>query len=296
MAGRANQRVAVIGAGRMGSRIISSLVDRGWDVIAHDVSPDALARARAVGAAVTASAEEAFDGAGALVSSLPGPDEVNAVVADSGLLGSLAPGAAYLETSTLPVGLVRDLARTAEALNLSYLDCPLSGQPPNATAYVGGRTEDWATWEPLVRSFTTRWFHLGAAGAGTTVKLAGQYLTYVTFLASMEALELVSHHDVDRRGAAEAFRWGSASSRALELVIERLLDARADSGAGTVDLIAKDLAAASSLAELSGRDTPFLEQARHLFEAAQAAGLGPEPSHAVARIIHDLRLHEGARQ
>jgi len=281
--------IAVVGFGRMGSRIGRALLSRGWHVVAHDTSEDALSAARAAGADATSDPAEALSGADAVICSLPGPIEVRSVMLESGILDTLAPGAVYVETSTLPTTLVVELAKASRALGIGFLDSPLSGQPPSATAYIGASESDWVSWEPLIASFTSRWFHLGEPGAGTSLKLASQYLTYVTFVAAIEALELATVHGVDRRTAAEAFRWGSANSRALELVIDRLLDGRFDSGAGTVDLIAKDLAAAASLVDDAQMQPPFLNDAAAPFQRARDEGYGSEPSHAVGKIIQQSR-------
>ena len=76
-------RIAFIGLGNMGGGMAANLAKAGHEVVAFDLSEDALARAEARGASRAASAAEAMAGAEAVVTMLPAGKHVRAVFAES---------------------------------------------------------------------------------------------------------------------------------------------------------------------------------------------------------------------
>src|SRR5579859_5586875 len=104
--------IAWAGLGRMGSPMCARLADAGFAVRATDTRPALAQEAGSIGARWAPSLAQAASGAQLLITMLPGPDEVASVIEHA--LGSLAPGACWLEMSTASprVGLaIADAAR-----------------------------------------------------------------------------------------------------------------------------------------------------------------------------------------
>ncbi|MCA6257708.1 MAG: NAD(P)-binding domain-containing protein, partial [Phenylobacterium sp.] len=72
-------RIAFIGLGNMGGGMAARLVGAGHEVIAYDLSAEALARAAGRGCTPAASVREAVAGAGAVITMLPAGPQVKAV-------------------------------------------------------------------------------------------------------------------------------------------------------------------------------------------------------------------------
>src|SRR5918997_1638580 len=90
--GSATMRVAFIGLGTMGSRMVANLQEHGHDVTVTDVRRDAAGPALEQGATWADSPREAARDAELILSSLPGPREVEAVaLGDDGVINGIAP-------------------------------------------------------------------------------------------------------------------------------------------------------------------------------------------------------------
>src|SRR6266700_5736616 len=95
-------RIGFIGTGTMGAPIAGCLVAAGHALTVFDIRRAATAALAGQGAAVADSPRAAAEGAEAVFTSLPGPNEVEATVLDpdTGILAGLARGAAYIDLTT----------------------------------------------------------------------------------------------------------------------------------------------------------------------------------------------------
>ncbi len=77
-------RVGFIGLGRMGGPMCGHVIEAGFDVSAFDIDAGAVDRARAAGARAARSVADCAGEAEILVTSLPGPREVEHVLGGAG--------------------------------------------------------------------------------------------------------------------------------------------------------------------------------------------------------------------
>src|SRR5215471_12431963 len=101
MTNGSKERVGIVGAGRMGLAMLKHLVKHGYSVTACDISPDALANARAAGAATADTPAELAKQCGFVILGVGYTDEVRAVVyGDGGLIANLPKDAIIAVSST----------------------------------------------------------------------------------------------------------------------------------------------------------------------------------------------------
>ena len=94
-------KVAYIGLGTMGARMVRNLLKAGHEVVVNDVRREAAEPLIALGARWAESPALAASGAEITFTSLPGPKEVEAVaMGESGVLHGIAEGAIYADLST----------------------------------------------------------------------------------------------------------------------------------------------------------------------------------------------------
>jgi 3-hydroxyisobutyrate dehydrogenase-like beta-hydroxyacid dehydrogenase len=187
-------RVGFIGLGRMGAPMAARIATAGHGVVGYDISEERRQQGNPGTAFVRSPAAVASD-ADVVITSLPGPAEVQDVVYGAdGLLSSMKPAAVLVETSTISPRQSRTLAKDLSARNVAYLDAPISGGAQGArdgtlVAMVGGAPEVLDMVRPVLRCFAKEIFHLGPVGAGNVMKLVIQSI----FLAQMAGfLEAVS--------------------------------------------------------------------------------------------------------
>ena len=135
--------IGFIGLGVMGGPMCANLLRRGrWPVIAFDLSSDRVADAAAEGARAAASAEALANEADLIITCLPGGDQVRALMlSDGGLLSRLRDGQIYVDMSTAPPDLMREIAAAAPK-GVRVADAPVA-RTRTAAAEVWGAADRW---------------------------------------------------------------------------------------------------------------------------------------------------------
>ena len=132
----------------------ANLAKAGHEVMAFDLSPDALARAKANGCSIADSAETAVAHAEAVVTMLPAGKHVAEVYRSNVLLN--APKTAILmDCSTIAVATAKAVAGEAGFAGFEMVDAPVSGgiaaaEGGTLTFMVGGTSEAFAKAQPLL--------------------------------------------------------------------------------------------------------------------------------------------------
>lgn len=286
--------VGVIGAGQMGRGMIKNLVQKGFDVRAYDVSDEALAGARTMGALPTRSPSEAAEGADAVVLSLPAPEAVrDVVVGADGVLGALQAGSVIVDTSTIDPATARELAAQAAERDVAFLDAPVSGGPPGAEAgtlaiMVGGDRTAFEHVQPVLQAMGTHIYYVGDSGSGQTAKLCHNMVVSVTTVMLAEALLTGAKAGIDPKLLADIMSHGVARSGTLELFGPNLTRGTYGDVIARLTIMEKDLHLFLKLAE--DLDVPtFLPQAAHqLYRAARLNGKGHLDQTVVCQVLEDL--------
>ncbi|MCA2222459.1 NAD(P)-dependent oxidoreductase [Nonomuraea aurantiaca] len=222
-------KIGFIGVGRMGLPMCANLARAGHRVHASDVRPEREKDVVAAGALWAASAAEAAAGAEVLVTMLPGPEEVRAVMLAPGdALEALAAGATWIDMTSNSPALVAPIREQAERRGVRVLEAPVGGGVPAARAgtlhlFVGGPADLLARHRPLldVLGDPERIIHLGGPGTGYTAKLLANLLWFGQAIATAEALLLGRRAGIDLAVLREAL----GSSAASSTFVRRDLDA-----------------------------------------------------------------------
>src|SRR5262245_39529964 len=126
MATAKNERIGIVGVGRMGLAMLKHLVKHGHQVTACDLDETQLAKAREAGAATVKTPADVARAADFVIIGVGYDDEVNAVVLGAdGLLAALAPGAIIAVSSTAKPDTVKALDRQTQVRGIDVLDAPI---------------------------------------------------------------------------------------------------------------------------------------------------------------------------
>ena len=258
-----------MGLGTMGGPMCGRLAAAGYPVTAYDLDSAALAAAVEVGAVAAASANDCGRSADLFLTSLPGPPQVEAVMAGpGGALSAMRPGSVWVDLTTNSLELVRELAAAAPD-GVAVVDAPVTGAVDGArrgelTLFVGGDPADVAVARPVLEHLGTV-IDCGPLGSGNVVKLVTNQLWF----AAAAAL-------------GEGFAVGVANGVELRTLWEAILDSVGDSFvarhdapsifAGHYDpsfplsLCVKDLGLLADLESNVDADLPVTGAARSAFE------------------------------
>jgi 3-hydroxyisobutyrate dehydrogenase-like beta-hydroxyacid dehydrogenase len=282
-------RVGFIGTGTMGTPIAGVLVAAGHQLAIYDISRGAMRALEAQGAAATDNPRAVAEASEVVFTSLPGPTEVETAAFDPerGLLGGLAPGAAFVDLTTNSPGTIRRLATRCLERGIDFLDAPVSGRPPNMTVMVGGDAAVFARLRPLFEAIARNVFHVGPSGAGCAAKLVTQYLGYTNFIAALEGMLIAAKAGIDLGILAQIVPVSAGQSRTFDNIPRSVLTGAFTAG-GTLDIVAKDIDLACALAREVAAPATLGVLASEMYQRAQASGWGQEGFPVVARVLEAM--------
>ena len=217
----ATKPIGFIGLGVMGEPICRNLARKsGARVIVFDLAREPLARLKAEGAGVAASAAEVIEQCEILLLCLPSATHVRAVFEGDGILKNIRKGQIVVDLGTTSVGQTRDFARQLQAKAASWVDAPIArtrqaAQDGTLSVMVGATPELFAAIEPLIRCFATDVTNCGSTGAGQVTKILNNMVLFQTVNALSEAVALAKRNDVDPALLLDTLSKGSADSFAL---------------------------------------------------------------------------------
>jgi 3-hydroxyisobutyrate dehydrogenase len=291
-------RVAFIGLGNMGGGMAANLAKAGHEVVAFDLSEDALARAEARGASRAVSAAEAMAGADAVVTMLPAGKHVRAVYAES-VIGHAPKGAILMDCSTIDVDSARAVIADAAAAGYAMVDAPVSGgiaaaEAGTLTFMAGGTDAAFDRARPFLEQMGKAVIHAGEAGAGQAAKICNNMLLGATMVATCEAfamakklgLDLQTFYDISSKASGQS--WSMTSYCPVPGVGPETPADRDYEGGCAAALMLKDLRLAMEAAQSVGAYTPMGAEAETLYARfAEGLGGGGKDFSAIIRMIDD---------
>ena len=188
---------------------------------------------------------------------------------EQGILAArIAPGSLAMECSTLSHDWVIDLAARAIALDLRYIDAPVTGLPADAargalTLLVGAGEQDLQRAESLLRTFANRVLRFGPVGAGTAYKLIINMIGAAQIASAAEGMALAQRAGLDLAQVADAIATSQAASPQVVRNTRRMADGDHDQNVVfTSQLRRKDVEYALRMAQQLHMRAPFGELAR----------------------------------
>jgi 3-hydroxyisobutyrate dehydrogenase-like beta-hydroxyacid dehydrogenase len=274
----------------MGGPMAGHVIGAGHDVGVFDLRPELVDPLVEAGGRRATSANDAAEGAEAVLLSLPMPADVEQVVAaEGGLFDVMPSGTAILDLTTSSPTLSRRLAAEGAERGISFLDAPVSGGVRGArkgtlAVMVGGPEDVFETYQPVLATFAAKVVRCGDVGAGNVVKVVNNMLAFINMMGVTEALVLGTRAGVDPMVLREVIEASSgASSVWTGGTLAILRDKLAPSF--TTTLAAKDIGLAVDLAHEMGVPVPMGEHTRGLITGYRDGGYAEEDLLATVKAI-----------
>ena len=284
-------RVAVIGAGIMGSAIASRLLETGHHVHVFDPDRQKVAALEAKGATGAATGADACAASQFVILSLNHANIVRAAVfGKGGVAESADAGKLLIDMSSIDPADTADMAaRLKTETGMAWVDCPLSGGVPGAlagklTIMAGGDVEDFERAREVMQHLSANYTLMGPSGAGQTVKLINQLFCGVLFQAVAEAVKLAEAGGVDAARIPSALAGGRADNRIMQEFMAKFA-ARDFTPTGRIDNMLKDLDSLQAFAMKTKTPMPMTAQVVEINRLLCMAGLGPRDSAEAMRLL-----------
>jgi 3-hydroxyisobutyrate dehydrogenase-like beta-hydroxyacid dehydrogenase len=218
----AQERVGIIGVGRMGLAMAKHLIKHGYQLTACDINPESLDKAREAGAAVAKTPAEVGRTSTFVILGVGYDEEVNEVVlGPDGVLSTLAAGSVIAVSSTVAPETVKALDAKARVKGIDILDAPICrgrwfADAGKLLALFGGRPEVVERGRPIYATFSSDIAHLGAVGHGQVGKAMNNLLLWVNAIGLIEAGRIAETTGIDLPKLRAALLMSSGRSAALE--------------------------------------------------------------------------------
>ena len=282
-------RVAFLGLGVMGGPMARHLAAAGHDVTVYNRNSgkagDWVAshggRAAATPAAAVVDAEVVFTCVGAdadLRAVTLGPD---------GAFAAMAPGAAFVDHTTVSAEIARELDVAGRAVGIHVLDAPVSGGQAGAengalTIMCGGTLEAFSAAEPVMRAYAKRIGHMGPAGSGQLTKMVNQLCIAGVLQGLSEGLAFGKAAGLDLGQVVDVISKGAAQSWQMDNRAATMAQGEFDFGFA-VDWMRKDLGLALDEARRVGVTLPVGALVDQFYADVQAMGGGRQDTSSLIR-------------
>jgi 3-hydroxyisobutyrate dehydrogenase-like beta-hydroxyacid dehydrogenase len=187
------QTIGFIGLGTMGAPMALNILKHGYKLTVLD-SSRAAARMIAAGARTAPSPQAIAAASECIITMLPGPADVEAVVTRSdGIAAGIGSDAVYIDMSTIDPATTRRVGAIVAERGAHMIDCPVGKTAEHAvsgtlTLMAGGPEEIVARVRPMLAAMGSDCFYCGSLGSGVTVKLINNLLAASIHAANVEAL------------------------------------------------------------------------------------------------------------
>ena len=275
-------KIGFIGLGTMGASFATNLLKADFDVTVHDIHRQVAEPHLAAGATWADSPRELAAQTDVVLTSLPGPPEVDAVALDEseGLIAGLKPGGVLFDLSTNSPTRVRQAHEVFAAKGLHLLDAPVSGGPKGAISgklaiWVGGDKQVFDANRGALDALGDKVRYIGEIGAGSVAKLVHNSAGYAIQTALAEVFSVGVKAGVEPLALWEAVRQGARGrQRTFDSLSDHYLINSYDPPDFALRLAHKDVSLAAELGRDVGVPMRLINQT--LAEMTEALGRGWE--------------------
>lgn len=281
-------RIGFIGLGNMGGPMAMNLMKAGHTLVVHDVRAQAGAPHLANGAAWAESPRAAAQGVELILTSLPGPAEVEAVALGAdGIIHGAGRGAIYADLSTSSPSLIRRIHAVFKERGIQVVDAPVSGgvigaQHGTLQIMVGGDEALFHRLKPVLVAMGDKVSYMGEIGCGTIAKLVHNLIGICSRMVVAEGFTLGVKAGVRPEALLEAVKGGAFGQGLLltHMLPEIVFKGDFDTVRFALRLARKDLGLATELAREYNVPMPMVALGEQTMVEAMARGWGDKDSAA----------------
>jgi len=273
-------RVAFLGLGVMGFPMAGHLAAAGHEVTVYNRTT---AKAdswvgRHGGARAETPAEAARD-RDFVMACVGNDDDLRAVcTGPDGAFAGMAPGAVFVDHTTVSARVTRELGALAGEAGVSFVDAPISGGQAGAenarlSIMCGGEEEAYSRAEPVMEVYAKICRRIGGPGAGQMAKMVNQICIAGLVQGLSEGLHFAEKSGLDARAVVEVIAEGAAGSWQMVNRHETMLDGHFEHGFA-VNWMRKDLGICLEAADEAGASLPVTALTDQFYKDVQRMGGG----------------------
>ena len=273
-------KVSFLGLGVMGYPMAGHLVTAGHEVTVYNRTTEKAQKwASEHGGHFAKTPREAADGADFVMACVGNDDDLRSVcLGDDGAFAGMSAGTIFVDHTTVSAKVTRELYAAADALQISFVDAPVSGGQAGAEngqlgVMCGGDQGAYDRAAPIIDSYAKACKRLGENGAGQLTKMVNQICIAGLVQGLSEALHFAEKAGLDGKAVVEVISQGAAGSWQMSNRYETMVDDVFDHGFA-VDWMRKDLGICLDTADENGASLPVTALVDQFYKDVQKLGGG----------------------
>jgi 3-hydroxyisobutyrate dehydrogenase len=271
-------KLAFLGLGVMGGPMAGHLQTNGHDVTVYNrTASKAQNWASTYGGAFAATPREAAQGADFVMACVGNDNDLRSVcLGADGAFAGMTAGSVFVDHTTVSAAVTEELNAAAKALQISFIDAPVSGGQAGAenaalSVMCGGDEAAYQRAEPIIAAYARICRRIGESGAGQMTKMCNQIAIAGLVQGLSEALHFAEKANLDGRAVVEVISQGAAGSWQMSNRYETMLDDEFDHGFA-VDWMRKDLGICLDTADVVGASLPVTALVDQFYKDVQKLG------------------------
>ena len=259
--------VGIIGLGIIGSRIATTLREKGWEVNAWNRTPGQ--DQNELGSPLEVAQRSTY-----IQIFVRDGEALLQVIDDMG--PALSEEHIIINHATVSPQHTGEANEKIQSAGASFLDCPFTGSRDAAAGgllnyYVGGDQNVLEKVRSLLESSSNSITYLGQAGAATVLKIATNMISATTVAILAEALSVCETGGVDLDKMSDAMKVNACASGLSNMKLPTMLDGNYEPHFSLKNML-KDANFGLSIAEQAGIDLPVLKSAAQTMRAQMDEG------------------------
>lgn len=273
-------QVAFLGLGVMGFPMAGHLAAKGHEVKVYNrTAARALDWTGRHPGRHAATPREAAQGARFVMACVGNDDDLRAVcLGADGAFAGMAPGAIFVDHTTVSAEVTRELSAAARELGIGFVDAPVSGGQAGAengqlSVMCGGAQADYDAAEPLIAAYARICRRMGDSGAGQLAKMCNQIAIAGLVQGLAESLNFAQRAGLSIPELVEVISQGAAGSWQMQNRHATMAEGRYDFGFA-VDWMRKDLGICLKTGDEIGAALPVTALVDQFYKDVQLMGGG----------------------
>jgi putative dehydrogenase len=283
--------VGIIGLGIMGGAFARNLIADGWIVAGVDPDPKRRKEMTKAGVSVSDSVKELVAEVPAVITSLPSPAALHAVVAE--IAAAKVKPRIVIEASTFTLDDKLAAEKVLRKAGHTMLDCPVSGTGAQAAVkdlvvYASGDKKAIEKVMPVFAGFSRKTDNLGVFGNGSKMKYVANLLVAIHNVAAAEAMVLGMKAGLDPEQIFKFANGGAGQSRMFEIRGPMMVND--DYSVPTMKnyLWQKDMTVIGEFANKLGVPTPLFSATLPIYASALSVGYADQDTGAVCGVLEKM--------
>ncbi|MFC0271769.1 NAD(P)-dependent oxidoreductase [Metabacillus herbersteinensis] len=285
-------KVLVVGAGRMGFGVITTLISKGYQVTVSDPSNEAVNRARNIGAEASVDFNQSVVDNNVIIFSLPGPNQVKEMTERMVQLNVIHQPL-IIDLSTIDPQTAINAGEKCRLNGLRYIEAPVSGGPGGAESgtlsiMVGADESDYQQVKPILNDIGKNIYYLGAIGTASIAKICNNIVVASTASILSEAFILASAGGIEPVKLKEILENSVGGSKKLEVFGNHFVSGDYSNPTFALGLMHKDVGLFAEAIKQYGLTSLVGSLTCQIYNGAHSHGLTNEDHTAICKFLEDV--------